>query len=326
MLGIVSFFLILVYIRHVYLANGSLVLLSNYISDLFLVCALAFFCMMNASDWIFSPYLGGFFIFKLGALMWGLSAIKSPYLPLGVWLLGAMSAPTPVSALVHSSTLVTAGYFFLFKFMAGCLGSFRYFLFIYMMGSITFLMRLIICGLERDVKKIIALSTMCHMALSISLLCISQGGGTPSFYYILYHAFFKSFLFLLAGYIFLARLYHQDWQQSIFGFLGEKSFPLVHSLHSLFYVFVCSLVGGMLISLLATVKHYFLVEHGTYSFLLADEYLYISCYLATSYIFFKLVRGSRGRLGRPDAPLIGFLYPALYFVIILTGSHCSSLL
>merc|ERR1712141_217040 len=96
---------------------------------------------------------------------------KRAQIPFSSWLPAAIAAPTPVSALVHSSTLVTAGVYLLIR------------------------MNLII--IEIDMKKIIALSTL--RQLGIMMLILGMGNPILSFFHLLSHAFFKAILFICAG-------------------------------------------------------------------------------------------------------------------------------
>jgi len=119
------------------------------------------------------------------------SFTKSAQVPFSSWLPAAMLAPTPVSALVHSSTLVTAGVYLLFRFYP--LGS-NMLLFV---GIFTTLMAGYSAFYECDTKKIVALSTLSQLGLIVS----SLGLGVRSFCFahLNIHASFKALLFLSAG-------------------------------------------------------------------------------------------------------------------------------
>lgn len=123
---------------------------------------------------------------------------KRAQIPFSSWLPAAMAAPTPVSALVHSSTLVTAGVYLLIRF--------RPIFSNYMLNRNLLLLSVLtmfISGLgaifEYDLKKIIALSTLSQLGLIIRTLCL----GIPefAFFHLLTHALFKSLLFICAGYV-----------------------------------------------------------------------------------------------------------------------------
>jgi len=104
-----------------------------------------------------------------------------------------MAAPTPVSALVHSSTLVTAGVYLLIRFNY-LLGVSK---FLFLVGVLTIFMSGLGANFERDLKKIIALSTLSQLGLIITTLRV--GYAEFSFFHLLTHAIFKSLLFLCAG-------------------------------------------------------------------------------------------------------------------------------
>lgn len=118
-----------------------------------------------------------------------------------------MAAPTPVSALVHSSTLVTAGVYLLVRFNLLFInrGSIRLLFFI---GALT----IVISGLaainEIDIKKVIALSTL--RQLGVIMLTLGLGSAQLSFFHLLSHAYFKAILFMCAGSIIHSIKEYQD--------------------------------------------------------------------------------------------------------------------
>jgi len=107
-----------------------------------------------------------------------------------------MAAPTPVSALVHSSTLVTAGVYLLIRMNLIIIEINMSYLLL-LMGMITMVIAGMTAMIEIDMKKIIALSTLSQ--LGVMILILGLGNPILSFFHLLSHAFFKAMLFMCAG-------------------------------------------------------------------------------------------------------------------------------
>nr|QRG30036.1 NADH dehydrogenase subunit 5 [Emeia pseudosauteri] len=196
-LGLVSYCLVIYYQNTKSLNSGMLTVLSNRIGDVGILMAIAW--MMNYGSWNFIFYLDFMmndFNMKIISYFVVLSALtKSAQIPFSSWLPAAMSAPTPVSSLVHSSTLVTAGVYLLIRFNFCFSFSLMYFfLFISMM---TMFMSGLGANFEYDLKKIIALSTLSQLGLMMSILFL--GDSKLAFFHLLTHALFKALLFMCAG-------------------------------------------------------------------------------------------------------------------------------
>lgn len=128
-----------------------------------------------------------------------ISAItKRAQVPFSAWLPAAIAAPTPVSALVHSSTLVTAGVYLLIRINIIIINMNLSNILI-LIGIATIIIAGITAIIEIDIKKIIALSTLSQLGIIIIIL----GAGSPilSFFHLISHAFFKAILFICAGLI-----------------------------------------------------------------------------------------------------------------------------
>lgn len=164
-------------------------------------------------------------------LLLGGAVGKSAQLPLQTWLADAMAGPTPVSALIHAATMVTAGVYLIARTHA---------LFalapvaqqaVAAIGALTLLLAGFSALAQTDIKKILAYSTMSQ----IGYMFLAEGVGAygPAVFHLVTHAFFKALLFLAAGSVILA-LHHE---QDIFRMGGlRKRLP---------FVCLCMLVGTL---------------------------------------------------------------------------------
>ncbi len=124
---------------------------------------------------------------------------KSAQLPFSSWLLGAMVAPTPSSALLHSATMVKAGVYLIIR-LAPLLGSTSVGRIVTLIGSITFLVASLIAISQSDAKKILAYSTIANLGLIV--ICASIGTQESlwaAILLVIFHAISKSLLFLSVG-------------------------------------------------------------------------------------------------------------------------------
>nr|ASY98241.1 NADH dehydrogenase subunit 5 [Sphodromantis viridis] len=196
-LGLVSYCLV-VYYQNVKSYNaGMLTALSNRVGDVALLMAIAW--MLNFGSWNYIYYLdcmmNNYELCLISFLVVLAGMTKSAQIPFSAWLPAAMAAPTPVSALVHSSTLVTAGVYLLIRFSSAfpnwLLG------FLLVISVLTMFMSGLGANFEYDLKKIIALSTLSQLGLMMSIL--SLGFSDLAFFHLLTHALFKALLFMCAG-------------------------------------------------------------------------------------------------------------------------------
>nr|YP_010686214.1 NADH dehydrogenase subunit 5 [Cochlostyla marinduquensis]UIX22047.1 NADH dehydrogenase subunit 5 [Cochlostyla marinduquensis] len=204
-LGVSSFALIIYYQSKQSLSAGFLTLLINRLGDLFIMSTMIYFVMMGTS------YLFNFsndFKASMLLLMFLGSITKSAQYPYSCWLPAAMAAPTPVSALVHSSTLVTAGIYLLIRLMSSMSTSNELLSLMSYIGATTSLMGGMCAMLESDLKKVIAYSTLSQ--LGMLLFCIGLGNYYLSLYHLFVHAMFKAMLFMAAGVILMMSYGQQD--------------------------------------------------------------------------------------------------------------------
>nr|UPX88337.1 NADH dehydrogenase subunit 5 [Lucilia silvarum] len=197
-LGLVSYCLV-IYFQNIKSYNaGMLTALSNRIGDVALLLAIAW--MLNYGSWNYIFYLevmkSNTEMMIVGGLVMLAAMTKSAQIPFSSWLPAAMAAPTPVSALVHSSTLVTAGVYLLIRFnillSSSWLGNL-----LLLLSGLTMFMAGLGANYEFDLKKIIALSTLSQLGLMMSIL--SMGYYKLAFFHLLTHALFKALLFMCAG-------------------------------------------------------------------------------------------------------------------------------
>nr|YP_010835983.1 NADH dehydrogenase subunit 5 [Perlomyia levanidovae]WGC89502.1 NADH dehydrogenase subunit 5 [Perlomyia levanidovae] len=197
-LGLVSYLLVIYYQNVKSFNAGMLTALSNRIGDVALLMAIAW--MLNFGSWNYIFYLDcashSFEMTVIGGLVVLAAMTKSAQIPFSSWLPAAMAAPTPVSALVHSSTLVTAGVYLLIRFNALLVNSYHGSILLLFAG-LTMFMAGLGANFEFDLKKIIALSTLSQLGLMMSIL--AMGFPKLAFFHLLTHALFKALLFMCAG-------------------------------------------------------------------------------------------------------------------------------
>jgi len=130
-------------------------------------------------------------------LLFGGAIGKSAQFPLHVWLPDAMAGPTPVSALIHAATMVTAGVFLLARLFPVFAHSPEALNEVALIGAFTMLMAALLAMVQDDIKRVLAYSTVSQLAYMMAALGI--GAPNAAIFHLFTHAFFKALLFLGAG-------------------------------------------------------------------------------------------------------------------------------
>ncbi|MFV9996754.1 MAG: NADH-quinone oxidoreductase subunit L [Arsenophonus endosymbiont of Dermacentor nuttalli] len=170
---------------------------------------------------------------------------KSAQLPLQTWLADAMAGPTPVSALIHAATMVTAGVYLIARTHVLFLMAPEILHLVAIIGAITLLLAGFAALVQTDIKRVLAYSTMSQ--IGYMFLALGVQAWDAAIFHLMTHAFFKALLFLSAGSVIIA-CHHE---QNIFKMGGLcKTLPFIYG---------CFLIGG---SALAAIP---LVTAGFYS-------------------------------------------------------------
>jgi len=136
---------------------------------------------------------------------------KSAQFPLHVWLPDSMEGPTPISALIHAATMVTAGIFMvarmspLFELSQAALS------FVLVIGAITTLFMALIAIVQTDIKRVVAYSTLSQ--LGYMTMALGASAYSVAIFHLMTHAFFKAVLFLGAGSVIIALHHEQDMRK-----------------------------------------------------------------------------------------------------------------
>nr|DAZ91309.1 TPA_asm: ND5 [Baikalogammarus pullus] len=192
-LGLTSYALVIFYQSESSCNAGMLTVLMNRVGDVAILLSISLLFVGGCWDFYsnHSQMSSGAVLLVVLACM-----TKSAQMPFSAWLPAAMAAPTPVSALVHSSTLVTAGVYLAIRFseVLTTSGVAKVLLGVS-------LMTMVMAGwgamVETDIKKVVALSTLSQLGLMIVIL--SAGMKELAFFHLIMHAMFKSTLFLCMG-------------------------------------------------------------------------------------------------------------------------------
>uniref|UniRef100_UPI0031F3497B NADH dehydrogenase subunit 5 n=1 Tax=Russula vinacea TaxID=517384 RepID=UPI0031F3497B len=202
-IGIVSYLLINFWFTRIQANKAAILALTmNRVGDMGLsIGYFALFALFGSLDYatIFSivPFMNETAITIIGLLLLTGAMAKSAQIPLHSWLPGSMEGPTPVSALIHAATLVTAGLYLLLRSSPLLEYSSTALLIITLTGATTAFFAAT-CGLvQNDLKRIIAFSTISQLGYMVMAVGLSQ--YNVALMHVVNHAFFKALLFLGAG-------------------------------------------------------------------------------------------------------------------------------
>ena len=217
---------------------------------------------------------------------------KSAQFPLHVWLPDSMEGPTPISALIHAATMVTAGIFMvtrmspLFELSDAALN------FILVIGSITALFMGFLGIIQNDIKRVVAYSTLSQLGYMTVALGLSA--YNVAVFHLMTHAFFKALLFLGAGSVIIGMHHDQDirnmgglwkrmpitWLTSLLGSLALIGTPFFAGFYSKDSILIAveyshlpaagfaqfAVMAGVFITAFYSFRMYFLVFHGKENF------------------------------------------------------------
>ncbi|WP_424976693.1 monovalent cation/H+ antiporter subunit A, partial [Dinoroseobacter sp. S124A] len=169
---------------------GGMLILGNIVGSFNLTDILAAGDQIRASEW----YLPALILILLGAFT------KSAQFPFHFWLPHAMAAPTPVSAYLHSATMVKAGVFLMARMWPALAGTDAWFYIVSTTGLITMVLGAGIALFKDDLKALLAFSTVSHLGLLTMLLGFgTQAAAVAAVFHIINHLTFKAALFMTAG-------------------------------------------------------------------------------------------------------------------------------
>nr|ALJ93708.1 NADH dehydrogenase subunit 5 [Telenomus dignus] len=205
-LGLISYCLVIYYNSWNSYFSGMLTILTNRLGDIGLLLSISMMSIYGDWNYLLLNFnllnLMMIFFLMLGAFT------KSAQIPFSSWLPMAMAAPTPISSLVHSSTLVTAGVYLMIRLKSVMFYNFNFKLFMLFLSLMTMFFSGMVASFENDFKKVIALSTLSQ--LGIMMFTLMMGFSMLSFFHLIIHAMFKSLLFMCAGLILHAMNNNQD--------------------------------------------------------------------------------------------------------------------
>lgn len=286
--GVCSYLLVSFWFTRIAANQSSIsAFLTNRVGDCFLTIGMfAILWSFGNIDYstVFSvaPFINGNLITVVGICLLIGAMAKSSQIGLHVWLPMAMEGPTPVSALIHAATMVTAGVYLLMRSSPVIEYSNTVLLLCLWIGAITTVFSSLIGLFQQDIKKVIAYSTMSQLGMMV--IAIGLSSYNIALFHLINHAFYKGLLFLGAGAVIHAVSDNQDFRK----YGGLKPFlPLTYSV--------------MLIASLSLVAFPFMTGFYSKDFIL--ESAYGQFYFSSVVVYF--------------ISIIGAMFTTLYSVKVL---------
>ena len=188
--------------KRAYATAAKKAFITNRVGDVaFMVAMFLAFATLGTLDILAiveaAPTLSSSVAYALVLLLLGGAAAKSAQIPLYVWLPDAMAGPTPVSALIHAATMVTAGVYLTVRLSPVLVQSVDAMTIIAWIGASTALLAALIAIRQDDIKKVLAYSTVSQ--LGYMFIGVGVGAFREGIFHLVTHAFFKGLLFLAAG-------------------------------------------------------------------------------------------------------------------------------
>ena len=301
--GICSYLLVCFWFTRIAANQSSLsAFLTNRVGDCFLTIGMfAILWSFGNIDYstVFSlaPYINENIITIIGVCLLIGAMAKSSQVGLHVWLPMAMEGPTPVSALIHAATMVTAGVYLLMRTSPLIEYSSTILILCLFIGAITTVLSSLIGLFQQDIKKVIAYSTMSQLGMMV--IAVGLSSYNIALFHLINHAFYKGLLFLGAGAVIHAVADNQDFRK----YGGLRQFlPLTYSV--------------MLIGSLSLVAFPFMTGFYSKDFIL--ESAYGQFYFSSSVVYFIATIGAMFTtlysvkvlyltfLTNPNGPLINY--------------------
>ena len=211
-LGVTSYLLVIYYSSTKRYNAGILTAMINRVGDVLVMLSIRIILIEGGYNFnvsrIHRSSISGLILF----LVIFARITKRAQIPFSAWLPAAMAAPTPVSSLVHSSTLVTAGVYLIIRYESLVSSSRTGQVFLLFVGLSTITMAGLRAIIEIDIKKIVALSTLSQLGLIFTAMGINQ--WAIAYFHIITHAYTKALLFIRVGNIIHSCNDYQDLRQS----------------------------------------------------------------------------------------------------------------